>query len=153
MTARHALHFIPPSHRRDRVGVNQCFPNVSLQVDGSAANAYIQQHNRDLASYQRMVSEIVAGKLREVRVEEERAAMQHDGHPVALATGTCRVILTVKPDGSVDRAQLAGCAAPELGEAELEAVKRSSPLPPLGRGTIVSVTTVAPVATPGVDGN
>ena len=25
MTARHALHFIPPSHRRDRVGINQRF--------------------------------------------------------------------------------------------------------------------------------
>lgn len=127
--------------------------NVPLQVDGSAVNAVIQQHNRDLASYQRMVSEIVAGKLREVRVEEEQTAMQRAGHPVALATGTCRVILTVKPDGSIDRSQLAGCAAPELGKAELEAVKRSSPLPPSGRGIIVSVTTIAPVGTPGVNGN
>ena len=32
MTARRALHFNPPSHRRDRVGVNQRFPNVSATI-------------------------------------------------------------------------------------------------------------------------
>lgn len=126
--------------------------NVQVQINGSAMNAAIQQHNRTLAGYQQMVNQIVAGKVREVRVEEEQTAMQSAGHPVALPTGSCRAIVTVNPDGTVDRSQLAGCSSPELGKAELEAIHRASPLPPLGKPVIVTVTTMAPVATPGVNG-
>lgn len=127
--------------------------NLNMQIDGSAMRAALQERNRNLADYRQQVNQIVAGKVREVRVEQEQAAMQSAGHPVALATGSCRAIVTINPDGTLERSQLAGCASPELGKAELEAINRASPFPPLGIKTIVTVLTTAPVATPGVNGN
>ena len=128
-------------------------PDIQMKIDGTAVNALVQDKNLNLMGYQRQVNEIVAGKMRDVRVEQEQAAMHKAGQPVPLPTGSCRAVVTVKADGTVDRAQLAGCSSPELGKAELEAINRASPLPPLGRMVNVTVQTSAPVATPGVNGN
>ncbi len=32
MTASHALHFIPPDHRRGHVGINQRFPKNHVKI-------------------------------------------------------------------------------------------------------------------------
>ncbi len=127
--------------------------STQINLDGSAVSAVMQERNRSLAAYQNQVNAIIAGKVREVRVEQEKAAMEKAGNPIPLPTGMCRVIVTIQPDGTIKRAQLAGCASDELGQAELEAIRRSSPLPPPGVMANVIVQTQAPVATPGVNGN
>ncbi len=126
---------------------------TTIQVDGSAMEAIVQQRTRNLQVYAHQVNEIVAAKVREVRVEQESAAMQKAGHPVALPTGSCRAVVTVKADGTVMHAELAGCSSDELGKVEMEAIRRASPLPPSGAAANVTVSTLAPVATPGVYGN
>ena len=134
-------------------GIALADPSIQMQINGDAVNAAIHERNRNLAAYTWQVDQIVATQIRAIRVAEEQAAMETAGHPVPLPTGACRAIVTVAPDGTVQRAQLAGCASEELGKVELQAIKQSSPLPPLGVIANITVQNSAPVATPGVDGN
>ena len=126
--------------------------NVQIQVDGSAVNAIASLRDRNLANYARQVNEIVAARLRDVRVQQERDAADAAGHPVPLPTGRCSAAVTIKGDGTVDRVEIAGCASPKLGNAEMTAIQQASPLPPPGITVNLMVRTVAPIATPGIDG-
>ena len=126
--------------------------NVQVQVDGSAINELAKLRDRNLAEYSREVNEIVAARLREVRVEQERSAADEAGHPVTLPTGACSAVVTIKGDGTIDRVEMAGCASPELANAEMTAIQQASPLPPLGTTVNLTVRTIAPIATPGIDG-
>ena len=60
-----------------------------------------------------------------------------------VSPGVCR---------SFPRASLAGCASRRLGDAEMQAIREASPLPPFGHPINVTVNTLAPAATPGVNG-
>lgn len=102
--------------------------------------------------YTRLVGHIVAYNLRQVRVNEERVAMLKMGHPVRLPTGRCSAVVRVGIDGTISYARITRCASRRLAKAELEALHRSSPLPHPSRISKVMINTIAPIATPGVNG-
>jgi len=106
-----------------------------------------------IAAYTSQVSQIIARSVRQVRVEQELAKVKETGHPVALPTGTCSALIAVNADGTIRHAELAACSSDLLGEVELAAIKRAAPLPPPGQAQTITVSTYAPVATPGVNGN
>jgi hypothetical protein len=100
------------------------------------------------------VNQIVAGQVGRLRAEQERAAMKQTGHPVPLPTGACRAVAVILANGTVVRAELAGCASQSLGKVELAAIHAASPLPPtpFGHNASITIETIAPDATPGVGG-
>jgi len=100
------------------------------------------------------VNQIVAGQVGRIRAEKERAAMEKEGHPVALPTGACRAVAVILANGTVVRAELAGCASEALGKIELAAIHAASPLPPtpFGHNASITLRTVAPNPTPGIGG-
>lgn len=79
--------------------------------------------------------------------------MKQAGHPVALPTGVCRAVAVILANGTVVRAELAGCASQALGKIELEAIHAAPPLPPtpFGANASVIIETNAPEASPGVN--
>ena len=83
----------------------------------------------------------------------EKSAMKQAGHPVALPTGVCRAVAVILANGTVVRAELAGCASQALGKIELEAIHAAPPLPPtpFGANASVIIETNAPEASPGVN--
>ncbi len=127
-----------------------------INLSADAVNALIakQEHNQSMRNYAMQVNQIVAGKLREIRVGLERDAMaKANNQPVPLPTGACRAVVSLAADGSVKQASLAGCASPELGSAELQAIQQAAPFPSIGHAMILTILTSAPIATPGVNGN
>ncbi|MBU2858046.1 hypothetical protein HF289_14665 [Acidithiobacillus ferrooxidans] len=110
--------------------------------------------DRILHSYMMQVNQIIAGQVGRIRAEQERAAMKQAGHPVTLPTGACRAVAVILANGTVVRAELAGCASEALGKIELAAIHAASPLPPtpFGHNASITIETVAPDATPGVGG-
>ena len=133
--------------------------NVSTYPGPSSAQAVqntsvVTQQDRILHSYMMQVNQIVAGQVGRIRAEQERTAMKRAGHPVTLPTGTCRAVAVILADGTVVRAELAGCSSEALGKIELAAIHAASPLPPtpFGHNASITIGTIAPNATPGVDG-
>lgn len=124
----------------------------TVRLDGTAVDALIKARTQNLQNYAHMVAGIIAGKVREIRVEQEKAAAQQAGHAVPLPTGRCQVALSVSPDGTINHAQLMQCDSDALGKVELEAVQRASPLPPVSTQLNFTVLTTAPMSTPGVNG-
>lgn len=104
-----------------------------MQFDGGSIQQLYQIRKQQDAAYWRQVEEIVAGRLRSLRVAEERAAAAKAGHPVKLPTGACQVIATIQADGTVARSQLGQCSHQSIGDDMLKAVQQASPLPPYGR--------------------
>lgn len=126
---------------------------VQFNIDGSAMKSAEQVNQQNLRAYYSQVEMVVAQQVRNIRVAQEQAAMQKAGHPVKLPAGWCRAVITINPDGSILRSELAGCASPDLGKVELQAIQQASPLPPPGRVLNLTVATDAAITTPGVDGN
>lgn len=93
-----------------------------------------------LQSYMTQVNQIIAGQVDRIRTEQERVDMKRVGHPVALPTGACRAVAVILANGTVVRAELAGCASEALGKIELEAIHAASPLPPTPFGHNASIT-------------
>jgi hypothetical protein len=98
------------------------------------------------------VNQIVAGQVDRIRTEQERTDMKRAGHPVALPTGVCRAVAVILANGTVVRAELAGCASEALGKIELAAIHAASPLPPtpFGHNASITLETVVHGTTPGI---
>lgn len=109
---------------------------------------------QELRNYLIQVDEIVAGHVRMIRIQKERAAMNRAGHAVALPTGACRAVATISANGTVERADLAQCSSNSLGKIMLQAIDNASPLPPTpyGHRANVTINIYAPEPTPGVNG-
>ncbi|MBU2841028.1 hypothetical protein HF670_16155 [Acidithiobacillus thiooxidans] len=123
--------------------------NVSTYPRPSSAQAVqntsvVTPQNRILHSYMMQVNQIVACQVGRIRAE----------HPVILPTGACRAVAVILANGTVVRADLAGCSSEALGKIELAAIHAASPLPPtpFGHNASIIVETIAPDATSGVDG-
>ena len=127
-------------------------PGPSAQTVQNAS--IVTPRDRILHSYIKQVNQIVAGQVGRIRAEQERAAMKQAGHPVTLPTGACRAVAVILANGTVVRAELAGCASEALGKIELAAIHTASPLPPtpFGHNASLTIETVAPDATPGIGG-
>ncbi len=125
-------------------------PGPSTQAVQNAS--VVTPQDRILHSYMTQVNQIVAGQVGRIRAEQERAAMKQAGHPVTLPTGACRAVAVILANGTVVRAELAGCASEALGKIELAAIHAASPLPPtpFGHNASITLETVAPDATPGI---
>lgn len=132
-----------------------CSSDATMQLDlsGNSAKAIIREQNRRTQAYASEVEMIVAHKIRVIRVAEERAAMAQAGHPVALLTGGCSAVLSIKPDGTLLRAELAGCRPDGFGPVEMKAIRHAAPFPPPGIMVDLTISNHAFIGTPGVNGN
>lgn len=112
----------------------------------------VTPQDRILHSYMVQVNQIIAGQVGRLRAEQERAAIKQTGHPVPLPTGSCRAVAVILANGTVMRAELAGCTSRSLGKIELAAIHAASPLPPtpFGHDASITIQTIATDATPGV---
>ncbi len=116
-------------------------------------SAVLQQRNRELMAYVQQINNIIGHSIRVIRVAEEQQAIKKTGHPVPLDTGWCNAVIAINADGTLKQTNITGCASDNLEKAELEAIKKAAPFPPIGAPLNVVVHTWAPVATPGVYGN
>ncbi|WP_308388817.1 hypothetical protein [Acidithiobacillus sp. AMEEHan] len=109
---------------------------------------------KNIDSYASQLSEIVAGRVRFIRIKEENEEIKKHGYPIPVPGGICRAVITVLPSGELVHLQLAQCDSEALGKIERQAIVESSPFPPTPYGKEVTVTigTYANEPTPGVDG-
>ena len=126
---------------------------MQMQIESANVQQMYRISKQEDAAYWRQVEEIVAGRMRGLRVAEERAVAARAGHPVKLPTGSCQVIAAIKADGTVARAELGQCSHQAIGDDLLKALQQSAPLPPFGRPLNMTITVNANVPTPGEYGD
>lgn len=103
--------------------------------------------------YANEIFRLVARQVRAVRVRQERHAMaRHGGRPVALPIGVSRVEVTVAADGQVTRIRDINSSSMALWHVERTAIREASPFPAPGRELHLRFATIAPMSTPGVNG-
>ncbi|MDA8094383.1 MAG: hypothetical protein M0T84_10825 [Betaproteobacteria bacterium] len=134
-------------------GAAQAAPQLQMQINANTLGPLIQEHNLEARAYFMQVEQIVAHKVRKLRVAEERNDIAQMGHPVELPTGICDAIVSIKPDGTVFRTELGACRHQALGVTLKEAINEASPLPPPGQAYNLTIAVNANVPTPGYDGN
>ncbi len=134
-------------------GTAQAALRVQMRIDANTLRPLIQERNLAARTYYMQVEQIIAHKVRKLRVAKERNAISQTGHPVELPTGICNAVVTIKPDGTVLRAELGACQHEALGVILKEAIQQASPLPPPGQADNMTVSIDAPVPTPGYEGN
>ncbi len=126
---------------------------TQMQIQSGTLPQVYQIQKQEEAIYWRQVEEIVAGRLRRLRVAEEHTAATAAGHPVKLPTGHCQAIAVIQADGTVTRSELGQCRHRAIGDDLLKALQQSSPLPPFGRPINMTVTVNANESYPGKYGN
>lgn len=116
-------------------------------------DGYADHRSRAERIYDRRASHMVAYRIRQIRVREERALIHKDGHAVPLPTGVCVSTVHLNRRGRPVGRFVIHCTDGRMGHVMAHAIMAAAPFSTAVGHSMITVEATAPVAEPGANGD